>query len=81
MRWKRSVFVALTARLCWRAPAWAPVPVSPATTPAGSSPGRRSTRLARQFAAVHCAGYGKRARITSMRAQYGEYIAFACSWR
>jgi hypothetical protein len=38
-------------------------------------------QMAAELAALHCAGYNKRARITSIRAQYGDYIAFACSWR
>jgi hypothetical protein len=38
-------------------------------------------QLARDLAAQHCAYYGKYARITSVRARYGDYIAFACSWR
>ena len=35
-------------------------------------------RHARAIAGEHCAQYGKLARITSVRARYGEYIAFAC---
>jgi hypothetical protein len=38
-------------------------------------------QMAEELAANHCAFYKKRARITSVRAQYGDYIAFACSWR
>ena len=36
---------------------------------------------ARQMAAAHCAGYNKWARITSVHARYGDYIAFACELR
>jgi hypothetical protein len=38
-------------------------------------------QLAPDLAAQHCGRYAKYARITSVRAQYGDYIAFACSWR
>ena len=38
-------------------------------------------RLARQWAGEHCASYGKFARITSIHAQYGDYIGFACGFR
>ena len=36
---------------------------------------------ARADAAAHCAGYGKFARITGIRRQYGNYISFNCLWR
>src|SRR4051812_50200956 len=32
------------------------------------------------IAAAHCAGWGKYPRITSVRRQYGDYIAFNCLW-
>jgi hypothetical protein len=32
----------------------------------------------RDIAAAHCAGYNKLARITSVRARYGDYVGFAC---
>ena len=32
----------------------------------------------RNIAALHCAGYKKVARITSVHARYGEYVGFAC---
>ena len=35
-------------------------------------------RHARTIAREHCARYGKLARITSVNARYGNYIAFAC---
>ena len=35
---------------------------------------------ARDTAAAHCAGYGKFARITGVRRQYGNYISFNCLW-
>jgi hypothetical protein len=35
-------------------------------------------RHARAIAQDHCAHYGKLARITSVNARYGNYIAFAC---
>ena len=35
-------------------------------------------RHARVIAQDHCAHYGKLARITSVNARYGNYIAFAC---
>jgi hypothetical protein len=38
-------------------------------------------QMAPDLAAQHCAQYAKRARITSVHAQYGDYIGFACSWR
>jgi hypothetical protein len=34
--------------------------------------------LAVEWAQAHCARYGKIARITSVQAQYGGYIGFAC---
>jgi len=37
-------------------------------------------RHARLIARDHCAGYGKRAQITSVNARYGNYIAFACQF-
>lgn len=37
-----------------------------------------SRAIARQWAAEHCARYGKVARITSVHAEYGNYIGFAC---
>jgi hypothetical protein len=38
-------------------------------------------QLATELAGNHCAQYAKYARITSVRPRYGDYIAFACSWR
>lgn len=35
-------------------------------------------RLARRWAADHCARYGKIARITTVYPRYGQYIGFAC---
>jgi hypothetical protein len=32
----------------------------------------------RGIAALHCAGYNKVSRITSVHARYGEYVGFAC---
>jgi hypothetical protein len=32
------------------------------------------------IAAAHCAGWGKYPRISSVRRQYGDYIAFHCLW-
>jgi hypothetical protein len=37
-------------------------------------------RHARLIAQDHCARYGKLARITSVHARYGNYIAFACEF-
>jgi hypothetical protein len=37
-----------------------------------------SQRHARDMAGQHCAAYGKFARITSIDARPGQYIAFAC---
>lgn len=37
-------------------------------------------RMARGWAADHCARYGKVARVTSVYARYGQYIGFACSF-
>lgn len=36
--------------------------------------------VARESAAAHCGGYGKFARITGVRRQYGNYISFNCLW-
>jgi hypothetical protein len=81
MRSKRSVFTALALALL----AGACVGPGPGIT--GNDTGGiipwspMNQQLAREMAALHCAGYNKRARITSVRARYGDYIAFACSWR
>jgi hypothetical protein len=37
--------------------------------------------LRHAIASAYCARYFKYARITSVRAQYGDYIGFACRWR
>ncbi len=37
--------------------------------------------VASEWAARHCARYGKFARFTSNRREYGYYIAFECDWR
>ncbi len=37
-----------------------------------------SREYAADWAAAHCARYGKIARITSVRAGYGNYIGFSC---
>jgi hypothetical protein len=37
--------------------------------------------VAQDWATQHCAQYGKYARITSVHAQYGDYIGFACEFR
>jgi hypothetical protein len=34
--------------------------------------------MARPWAAAHCASFGKAARIISIYARYGQYIAFEC---
>ncbi|HZP79325.1 MAG TPA: hypothetical protein VFB45_24540 [Pseudolabrys sp.] len=36
--------------------------------------------LAKDLAGQHCAWYGKYARITSVYAKYGQYIAFSCNF-
>lgn len=36
--------------------------------------------VARDWAAEHCARYNKYARITSVSARYGDYIAFTCQF-
>jgi hypothetical protein len=33
---------------------------------------------ARAMTSSHCSRYGREARITSMRREYGDYIGFAC---
>jgi hypothetical protein len=33
---------------------------------------------AREVTASHCSRYGRQARITSIRREYGDYIAFSC---
>jgi len=38
-------------------------------------------RLRHAIASAHCARYFKYARITSVHAQYGDYIGFRCLWR
>jgi hypothetical protein len=40
------------------------------------SPASQATAL--DVAMAHCGRYGKYARITSIHAQYGDYIGFAC---
>jgi hypothetical protein len=81
MRWKWSVFAALIVG------SLAGACVGPGPGLTGNDTGGiipwspENQQIAPQLAALHCAGYNKRARITSMRARYGEYIAFACSWR
>lgn len=35
---------------------------------------------AHEIAAERCAAYGKEARITSVNARLGDYIAFRCVW-
>jgi hypothetical protein len=35
---------------------------------------------ARHISGQHCARYGKYARITSVHARYGDYIAFTCAF-
>ena len=37
-------------------------------------------RLRRALAAQHCSLYDKTYQITSVRARYGDYIAFRCYW-
>jgi hypothetical protein len=37
--------------------------------------------VARSMADGHCARYNKRAVNVTLRRQYGEYVAFDCSWR
>ena len=36
---------------------------------------------AREIAGAYCARWNKVARITSVKRQYGDYIAFNCLWR
>jgi hypothetical protein len=38
-------------------------------------------RARHAIAAAYCARYFKTARITSVHAQYGDYIGFVCRWR
>jgi hypothetical protein len=38
-------------------------------------------RLRHAIASAYCARYFKYARITSVHAQYGDYIGFVCRWR
>ena len=37
-------------------------------------------QVARDWAADHCARYGKYARITSVQPEYGGYIGFTCQF-
>jgi hypothetical protein len=39
-----------------------------------------SEAAARAIAGDHCAWYGKRARITGVHRQIGDYISFQCLW-
>ena len=39
-----------------------------------------SRALAAEMAEAYCARYGKAARITSVQAEYGGYIGFACRY-
>jgi hypothetical protein len=81
MRWKAPVFAALTIGAL-AASCTGPGPGVTGNDTGGIIPWSPiHNELAPQFAAEHCARYGKRSRITSVRARYGDYIAFACSWR
>jgi hypothetical protein len=81
MRSKRSVFAALPLLLLTAA-CVGPGPGITGNDTGGIIPwSPYNQQMARQLAAEYCAQYGKRGYITSMRARYGDYIAFACSWR
>jgi hypothetical protein len=81
MRCKRSVLVAFIAGSLTGA-CVGPGPGITGNDTGGIIPWSPTNhQLAAEMAALHCAGYNKRARITSVRARYGDYIAFACSWR
>jgi hypothetical protein len=81
MRWKRSIVVALAVGALAGACA-APGPGVTGNDTGGIIPWSPiNHQLAPDLAAQHCAYYRKYARITSVRARYGDYIAFACSWR
>jgi hypothetical protein len=63
---------------------------SPATIPGGIIPyplvaalrqGESDIAVATAMASEHCARYGKRAVITSIHREYGDYVAFDCRWR
>lgn len=43
--------------------------------------GASDIAVAKAMASEHCARYGKRAVITSIHREYGDYVAFACRWR
>jgi hypothetical protein len=48
---------------------------------ASLSQGTSDRVTARAMAASHCARYNMRAVNVTIRRQYGEYVAFDCSWR
>jgi hypothetical protein len=83
MRWT-SLPVVATAILLLSSPANAyPILVGVVANDTGGiipwSP--EAHRLRHAIASAYCARYFKYARITSVRAQYGDYIGFACHWR
>jgi len=43
--------------------------------------GASDTAAAKAMASEHCARYGKRAVITSIHREYGDYVTFDCHWR
>ena len=42
--------------------------------------GESDRAVAVAMASEHCARYGKRAVITSIHREYGDYVGFACRW-
>ena len=83
MRWT-SLSVVAAAILLLSSPASAyPILVGVVANDTGGiipwSP--EAHRLRHAIASAYCARYFKYARITSVRAQYGDYIGFACRWR
>jgi hypothetical protein len=82
MRWTLPVLAAVVSLLS--APAGAgPVLVGLVGNDTGGIiPWTPEThRLRHAIASAHCARYFKYARITSVHAQYGDYIGFVCRWR
>ncbi len=75
---RRSMLVALVGGVLWTTGASAGPWVTGNDT-GGIIPYSPANRvLARDIAAEHCGWYGKYARITSVYAKYGQYIAFSC---
>lgn len=79
--WCVAAMVALLCATAMPAAAGGPGPGVTGNDTGGIIPwSRENQRFALDMARAHCAYYDKHARITSLRARYGEYIVFACRW-